>query len=87
MSTAPDDVKKATNAACDELSRHTDALGLADFTELQRVFATAIMAERERCADIADKVASENNTGSGFDSHPAYSAAWRIANAIRKGEA
>lgn len=47
--------------------------------------ARAIDAATERAALIADGCAAENNTGSGFDSHPAYVTAYRIASAIRQG--
>lgn len=37
----------------------------------------------ERAAGRADEIAARNNTGSGFDSQPAYSTAWKIATQIR----
>lgn len=37
----------------------------------------------EECAKVADAELAKHNTGSGFDSQPAYSAAFAIAAAIR----
>lgn len=37
----------------------------------------------EECAKVADAEMAKHNTGSGFDSHPAYSTAFAIAAAIR----
>lgn len=47
------------------------------------VIARAILAERERCAEIANRQVQANNTGSGFDSHVAYSTAWNIRDEIQ----
>lgn len=69
----PDDIEKAAhNLAMSDIGATTTDL-------IER----AILAERRRCAAVADRlVKANNNTGSGFESHVAYCTAWNIHNAI-----
>ncbi len=44
--------------------------------------AAAILAERQRCADVAEGFRQAHDTGSGFDSQPARQTATEIRDAI-----
>ena len=57
-----------------------------DHLKALKLIDIATATERERCAKIADTFAAQHNTGSGFDSQPAYSTAFKIAAAIRQSE-
>lgn len=72
MSEIPEDVKAAARKLCAEYEVDNPH----GFEE--QIIARAIMAERERCAKIADKLAAKHTGGPG-------SAARAIAAAIRRG--
>jgi len=48
--------------------------------------AEAILAERERCAAIAEGYRKANDTGDGFDSQPIRATAFNIREAILRGD-
>lgn len=63
-------------------------LGFTNYVMNERVrcYNEGVDAERERCAKIADAFTAKHNTGSGFDSQPAFSTAWKIVVVIRAGD-
>jgi hypothetical protein len=50
--------------------------------DISHAIARAILAERQRCADVAEGFRQAHDTGSGFDSQPARATAEVIRDAI-----
>lgn len=72
MSEYPEDIMKTANEVALEIWKYLQSGGYMGHHETITPIAAAILAERERCASIADK----NNMS-----------AWGIAHTIRKGGA
>ena len=70
--------RQATGETMAVLVVEADAIAAKD-----REIAETRQRTIEECAKVADAELAKHNTGSGFDSQPAYSAAFAIATAIR----
>lgn len=74
MRSIPDDIAAEAASIC-------ASVGITD-SHARKVFAAAILAERQRCADVAEGFRQAHDTGSGFDSQPARATAEAIRDTI-----
>ncbi|WP_313666274.1 hypothetical protein [Shinella sp.] len=73
MTAIPDDISKTAASVWATLPAES-----AGITTIAR----AILAERQRCADVAEGFRQAHDTGSGFDSQPARATAEAIRDTI-----
>lgn len=76
MSEIPKDIREAARP---HVGHHHRWLGPDEVTTL---IAHAILAERQRCADVAEGFRQAHDTGSGFDSQSARETAGAIKDII-----
>lgn len=80
MSEIPDDIMKTAGKLVDLTIRNYEKEVFANVSRDH--VAAAILAERQRCADIAEGFRQAHDTGSGFDSQPARETAGAIKDII-----
>ena len=83
MAEIPDDVMKAAYDAALDYRNDKACDPIHNDDALQIAFARAILAERERCAKLADRYAA-NNKGVGGQAFAAFTVATEIGHSIRK---
>lgn len=84
MSDIPEDVMKRAREVVDARNRDPKWYLMETGVEyIARALMEERAAERERCATIAETEWRKHNTGSGFDSQSARSAAYTILTAIK----
>lgn len=78
MTGIPEDIMRAANEAVNGIK----CFPPSDLSPLTISIARAILAERQRCADVAEGFRQAHDTGSGFDSQPARATAEAIRDVI-----